>query len=62
MTRTKEGEPMKKYLRDGQGLAAASITIRADGQARLLIRDCYGRKQHDKLHKNEKAARSAWYR
>lgn len=53
---------MKKYLRDDQGLATASITIKADGQARLIIRDCYGRKHHDKLHKNEKAARAAWYR
>ncbi len=53
---------MKIYLRDGQGLATASITIKAGGQARLIIRDCYGRKHHDKLHKNEKAARAAWYR
>lgn len=53
---------MKKYLRDGQGLATASITIKADGQARLIIRDGCGRKQHDKMHKSERAARAAWYR
>ncbi len=53
---------MKLYLKDPQGLVTASITIKPSGEARLVIRDCYGRKWHDKVHKNEKAAKAAWYR
>lgn len=52
----------KTYLRDPQGLATASITVKSSGEARLIIRDCYGKKWHDKIHKNERAARAAWYR
>lgn len=42
--------------------ASASITDKADGTARLIIRDCAGRKQHDKVHASRKAAYAAWRR
>ena len=51
---------MKTYHKDF--LATASITDKADGTARLIIRDAYGTKRHDKIHKNRRAAYSAWRR
>lgn len=41
--------------------ASATITPQRDGTARLVIRQ-NGRKMHDKIHKNERAALAAWYR
>ena len=49
----------KKYLSDW--LVSGSITVYADGSARLRIRHS-GKLLHNKIHKNEKAARAAWYR
>lgn len=51
---------MKTYHKDL--LATASITDKKDGTARLIIRDINGNKQHDKVHKNRRAAYSAWRR
>lgn len=48
----------KKYHEYG---CTATITVKRDGTARLVIRSIYG-KHHDKIHKNEKAAYAAWRR
>lgn len=50
----------KKYLSAWYGVSG-SITVYEDGTARLKIRQS-GKLQHNKVHKNEKAAMSAWYR
>ena len=39
----------------------ATITDKRDGTARLVAR-CGGKKVHDKIHKNRKAAENAWRR
>lgn len=52
---------MKTYLKSFYGVTG-SITDNKDGTARLIIRTGSGKKTHDKLHKNHKAAMSAWYR
>ena len=41
--------------------ATGSVTTYADGTARLRIKQA-GKLQHNKVHKNEKAAMAAWYR
>lgn len=51
---------MKKYLRSY--LATGSIETKKDGTARLIVKTVNGVKVHDKVHKTEKAAISAWYR
>ena len=51
---------MKTYYRD-YGITA-SITDKSDGTAKLLVKDPFGKKIHDKIHKNRKAALSAWKR
>ena len=51
---------MKTYYRD-YGITA-SITDTPDGTAKLLVKDPFGKKIHDKIHKNRKAALSAWKR
>lgn len=51
---------MKTYYKECG--ASASITDKADGTARLIIRDIAGRKQHDKIHASRKAAYAAWRR
>lgn len=38
------------------------ISDKRDGSARLVIKMWNGQKVHDKIHKNRKAALSAWYR
>ena len=50
----------KKYLSAWYDVSG-SITIYSDGTARLRIRQL-GKIQHNKIHKNEKAAKAAWYR
>lgn len=56
----RKGINMKTYHKDF--LATASIADKADGTARLIIRDGAGRKQHDKVHASRKAAYAAWRR
>lgn len=51
---------MKTYHKDF--LCTASITDKRDGTARLIIRDTYGRKVKDSLHKSRPAAYAAWRR
>lgn len=50
----------KKALTGWYG-ASGSISVYENGSARLKIRQL-GKLQHNKVHKNEKAAMSAWYR
>lgn len=50
----------KKYLTAYYGVTG-SITTYADGSARLRIKQL-GKLLHNKVHKNKKAALSAWYR
>lgn len=50
----------KKYLTAFYGVTG-SVTTYADGSARLRIKQA-GKLLHNKVHKNEKAAMSAWYR
>ena len=52
---------MKTYHKDFCG-CTASITDKADGTARLIIKTPDGRKVKDSIHKNRNAAVSAWYR
>ena len=52
---------MKTYHKSFYG-TTASITDNRDGTARLIVRDQYGRKVKDSIHKNRKAALAAWYR
>ncbi len=40
----------------------ASITDKPDGTARLIAKTSTGKKVHDKIHKNRKAAEAAWRR
>lgn len=42
--------------------ATASITDKADGSARLIVKDPAGKKVKDSTHKSRKAAVAAWYR
>lgn len=41
---------------------SASITDKADGTVRLVVRLGNGKKIHDKPHTNRKAATAAWRR
>ena len=50
----------KKHLSAWYGVTG-SITVYADGTARLKIKQME-KLLHNKVHKNEKAALSAWYR
>lgn len=52
---------MKTYLKGDYG-ATGSMTDRTNGTTRLVIRDSSGRKIHNQIHKNRKAAMNAWYR
>ncbi len=40
----------------------ASISDKPDGTARLLVKDPLGKKVHDKIHANRKAALTCWRR
>jgi hypothetical protein len=51
---------MKTFHKDY--LCSASITDKADGTARLIIRIHNGKKVKDSIHKNRAAAYSAWRR
>lgn len=51
----------KTYLKAWYGVTG-SIEDKKDGTARLIVRDGCGKKTHDKIHKNHKAAMAAWYR
>lgn len=51
---------MKTYHKE-YGITA-SITDKLDGTARLLVKDQYGRKVKDSIHKNRSAAVAAWRR
>ena len=53
-------EEMKTYYKN-YGITAC-ITDKSDGSAKLLGKDPFGKKLHDKIHKNRKAAFSAWKR
>jgi len=50
----------KKYLSAFYGVTG-SVTLYKDGTARLRIMQ-RGKLLHNKVHKNENAAMSAWYR
>lgn len=50
----------KKTLSAWYGVTG-SITVYVDGTTRLKIRQ-FGKLQHNKIHKNKKAALAAWYR
>lgn len=50
---------MKKYYKDFTG-ATASITTHSDGTATLCV--SVAGKRYKSIHKNERAARQAWYR
>ena len=50
----------KKILSAWYGVSG-SVTVYTDGTARLKISQ-NGKLEHNKVHKNEKAAMSAWYR
>lgn len=52
---------MTTYYKDFCG-ATASITEHKDGTATLKIRIPSGKLVHNKVHKNQKAAYSAWRR
>jgi hypothetical protein len=52
---------MKTYYKDFYG-CTASITDKADGTARLIIRLPNGKKVKDSTHKNHNAALAAWRR
>jgi hypothetical protein len=51
---------MKRYLRSYDGLATGSITVHRDGSATLIV--FVAGKRHKSEHKNERAAKAAWYR
>lgn len=51
---------MKTYHKDLY--ATASITDRADGTARLVVRTICGAKIKDSIHKSRNAAYSSWRR
>ena len=51
----------KTYLKAWYGVTG-SIEDKKDGTARLIVRNGCGKKTHDKIHKNHKAAMAAWYR
>lgn len=51
---------MKTYHKDY--CCTASITDKADGTARLIVRGANGKKIKDSVHKNRTAAYSAWRR
>ena len=51
---------MKTYYKS-YGVTA-SITDKADGSARLIVKDPTGKKVKDSTHKNRKAAVAAWNR
>lgn len=50
----------KQYLKAWCSVTG-SITVYEDGTARLRIKN-FGVLTHNKIHKNEKAAKAAWYR
>lgn len=50
----------KRYLTAYYGVTG-SITTYADGSARLRVKQL-GKLLHNKVHKNYKAAKAAWYR
>lgn len=50
----------KKFLTAWYGVSG-SIAVYEDGTARLKIKQA-GKLLHNKVHKNERAAMSAWYR
>lgn len=52
---------MKTYHKDFYG-CSASITDKADGTARLIVRNQNGKKVKDSIHKTRSAAYSAWRR
>lgn len=52
---------MKTFYKDFYG-CTASITDKTDGTARLVVRNQYGKKVKDSIHKNRKAAYAAWRR
>ena len=52
---------MKTYHKDFYG-CTASITDKADGTARLVIKNQLGKKVKDSTHKNRNAAVAAWRR
>lgn len=41
---------------------SASITDKADGTAKMIVRDQNGKKIADKVYKNRKGAEAAWRR
>ena len=51
---------MKTYYKS-YGVTA-SITDKADGSARLIVRNPTGKKIKDSVHKSRKAALAAWRR
>ena len=51
---------MKTYYKS-YGVSA-SITDKADGSARLIVRDPNGKKVKDSIHKSRNAALAAWCR
>lgn len=50
---------MKTYY-NGYFGTTASITDKKDGTARLVVRNQYGQKTKDSVHKNRAAAQAAW--
>lgn len=57
---SKGGLDMKTYHKDFG--VTASITDKRDGTARLIVRDQYGKKVKESVHKNRPAAVRAWKR
>ena len=51
---------MKTYHKDFD--VTASITDKRDGTARLVVRDQYGKKVKESVHKNRRAAVAVWKR
>ena len=51
---------MKTYHKDFD--VTASITDKRDGTARLVVRDQYGKKVKDSVHKNRRDAVAVWKR
>lgn len=52
---------MKKIYKDFYG-CTASIREKQDGSAKLIVRNGNGKKTHDQLHKNAKAAQACMRR
>lgn len=52
---------MKTYHKDFCGVTA-SITDKKDGTARLIVKDQFGRKVKDSIHKSRPAALAVWRR